>query len=282
MQHIEFIHKDHFEYRYFRKFATKTLSLYIDFCWETDFDSLLQEHPDGFTDVLFPNIGYTYIINLGTPFKMQLEQKIFDVKTDGFIPRHEYITAHHSVGNKLFGIKFKVCPIVFEKDIDFSEYKQHVYPLAYLIDRKVVEKIINAHTFQQRIDIVFQHYNALIDLHAGSLKYVTTVTEIIKKCIEKNEYDISIEKAAEDCKISKRTLQRYFEATTSFSSKQALQNLRIRKAVSHLTKSPVDFGYKSYGYYDYSHFCKHVKQFLSPHYYQIFQSFYGRKMIDGR
>jgi AraC-like DNA-binding protein len=277
MQHIEFIHKDHFEYRYFRKWATKNLSLYIDFCWETDFETLLQEHSEGFTDVLFPNLGYTYIINLGTPFKMQLEQKIFDVKTDGFIPRHEYVTAHHSAGNKLFGIKFKVCPIVFEKDVDFSEYKQHVYPLAYLIDREVVEKIDNANSFQQRTDIVFEHYNALIDLHTGSLKYVSTVTDILKKCVENNGYDISIEKAAEDYKISKRTLQRYFEATTSFSSKQALQNLRIRKAVSHLTTSPTDFDYKFYGYYDYSHFCKHVRQFLSPLYYQIFQDFYGRK-----
>jgi AraC-like DNA-binding protein len=280
MQHIEFVHKDHFEFRYLRKMTSGTLSQYIDFCWETDFESLLQDHPDGFSDVLFPNIGYTYIINLGTPFKMQLEHKIFDVKSDGFIPRHQYVTAHHYEGNKLFGIKFKVCPIVFEKNIDFSEYKQHIYPLAYLIDRKVVEKVKNADTFKERFDIVFEHYNALINLYAGSLKYVTTVTEILKTSNEENKYDISIEKAAADHNISKRTLQRYFEATTSFNSKQALQNLRIRRAIVNLTNSPTKFNYKDYGYYDYSHFCKHLKQFLSPHYYTIFQSYYGRGVVN--
>jgi AraC-like DNA-binding protein len=148
--------------------------------------------------------------------------------------------------------------------------------LAYLIDRNIVEKIKGAHTFQQRIAIVFDHYNALIEMYAGSLKYVSTVTDILKTCIDKNQYDISIEKTAGEFNISKRTLQRYFEATTSFSSKQALQILRIRKAILSLTQSPESFKYAEYGYYDYSHFFKHTKNFLSPYYFDIFQSIYGR------
>jgi len=57
-------------------------------------------------------------------------------------------------------------------------------------------------------------------------------------------------------------LHRYFETTTSLSSKKALQVLRIRKAVEQLADSPKEFNYEKYGYYDYSHFCKHLKQFL--------------------
>ena len=59
-----------------------------------------------------------------------------------------------------------------------------------------------------------------------------------------------------------RTLQRYFEACTGIGSKQALQIMRIRKATAHLVSSPQDFHYSIYGYYDYSHFYKHLKQFL--------------------
>ena len=62
--------------------------------------------------------------------------------------------------------------------------------------------------------------------------------------------------------ISTRTLQRYFENTTSISSKQALQILRIRKATHHLATSPDDFHFSLYGYYDKSHFYKHLKKFL--------------------
>lgn len=277
MQHVEFIHTEHFERRYKRKWAEKNLSLYIDFCWETEFESLYDQLPNGFSDVLFPNLGYTYIINLGTPFKLQLQQNYFDLKSDGFLPRHDYITAHHTMGNKLFGIKFRVCPIIFEKEIDFSEYKQHIYPLAYLIDRKVVEKIKNANSFNQRVEVVFEHYDLLIEKHAGSVKYVTTVTEILKRCLDRNEFNISIEKTAEDYNISKRTLQRYFEATTSFSSKQALQNLRIRKALTQYITSPANFNFADYGYYDYSHFSKHVKQFLSPEYFKMFQAHYSHQ-----
>jgi hypothetical protein len=46
------------------------------------------------------------------------------------------------------------------------------------------------------------------------------------------------------------------------SSKQALQVMRIRKATAHLVNSPGDFSYELYGYYDHSHFYKHLKQFL--------------------
>jgi AraC-like DNA-binding protein len=276
MQHIEFIHKDHFNYSYYRKWASEKLSLYIDFCWETDFEDLLLQHPKGFSDVLLPNIGYTYMINLGTPLKIQSEQFSCIVKSDGFIPRHQYITAHHTTGSKLFGIKFKVCPIVFEKDIDFSEYKQHIYPLAYLIDKSIVERIRNSQSFDQRVDIVFEHYKMLLNVHEGSFKYVTMVTEILNSFIKENQFYISIEKAAEKYNISTRTLQRYFEATTSFSGKQALQVLRIRKAVAHFVNSPADFNYEHYGYYDYSHFSKHLKKFLSPQYFQAFQAAYRK------
>jgi methylphosphotriester-DNA--protein-cysteine methyltransferase len=280
MEHLEFIDHEHFEYKYHRRWATGALSSYIDFCWETNFDNLLSEHPDGFADVLFPNIGYTYIINLGTPFVMQLEKSSLEVKNDGFIPRHHYITCHHSAGNKLFGIKFKVCPIVFEKDVDFSEYTDFVYPLAYLIDRSIVNKVKNAASFAERVDLIFQHYEELVNKHTGSLNYVSTVTEILVNSLQKKEFDNPVEKLAEKYKINNRTLQRYFRATTSFSSKQALQTMRIREAVINLAASPSSFQYFQFGYYDYSHFAKHLQQFVGDKYFKVFQELYKNAKVE--
>ena len=71
-----------------------------------------------------------------------------------------------------------------------------------------------------------------------------------------------IENFAKEYNISTRTLQRHFENVTSISSKTALQIMRIRKATHHLATSPVDFNYSLYGYYDQSHFYKHLKKFL--------------------
>jgi AraC-like DNA-binding protein len=271
MQHLEFIDRNHFQYQYHRKWAAGELANYIDFCWQTNFDHLLQEHPDGFADVLFPNIGYTYIINLGTPFVMQLINESYEVKNDGFIPRHHYITCHHSKGNQLFGVKFKVCPIVFEKDVDFSEYKEHIYPLAYLIDRNFVSKIKAAQTFNERVETVFAHYEKLVTEYRGRLKYVDIVTEIIRDSIENKKFNRPIEELADSYNISIRTLQRYFGATTSYSSKQALQTMRIRDAINCITASPTTFQLDNYGYYDYSHFLKHLQQFTGKMYFKAFQ-----------
>lgn len=273
MQHLEFIDRHHFQYEYKRRWAENKLAEYIDFCWETDFDPVFRKYPKGFSDVLFPNIGYTYIINLGTPFTMQLQNSSLEVKNDGFVPRHHYITCHHTVANRLFGIKFKVCPIVFEKDVNFSEYREYIFPLAYLIDRNIVNKVKNASSFNDRVTIVFEHYENLVNKYEGLLKGVNIVTEIITACKNKNDLNRSIQELSASCGVSNRTLQRYFRATTSFSTKQALQTMRIRQAVICLTSSPAAFNFTDFGYYDYSHFLKHLGQFVGKKYFKVFQHF---------
>lgn len=84
VQDVEFIHINPFTNHYYRLKAAAPLSLFIDFFWETDFDSLWEEYPQGFSDVLSPNIGYTYLINFATPFVMQLNEEKLLMKTDGF------------------------------------------------------------------------------------------------------------------------------------------------------------------------------------------------------
>jgi len=271
VQHVEFFHRDHFEYRYHRKKAKKSISLFVDFFWETDFDSLYKTYPEGFSDALFPNLGYTYMINLGTPPVMQMEDEKFELRSDAFLPRYKYLICHHSAGNKMFGIKFKVSPVIFEKKINFSEYTEYIYPLAYLIDRKLLEKIKTAESFAKRVEIATAYYEKIIDQNSGSIKQVDIVTRILNECYEQNNFNVSIEELSAKCSISSRTLQRYFEATTSITSKQALQIMRIRKAVEHLTASPATFQYADYGYYDYSHFYKHLKQFINGHTIEIVQ-----------
>jgi len=192
MQHIEFFHKDHFAFRYHRKKPGKSLAQFIDFFWETDFDSLWPLYPEGFSDALFPNIGYTYLINLGTPFVMQLEDEAFEMKGDGFLPRHKNMICHHSTGNKIFGIKFKVSPIVFEKKINFHDYREYIFPLSYLIDRNIINKIKGAGSFEKRVEIISAYYNGIIEKHSGSLRYVDIVTGILDDYVFKNDFNVSI------------------------------------------------------------------------------------------
>jgi len=105
IQHVEFFNNRHFDLYYHRKKPVNILSKFIDFFWETDFDELFKKHPEGFSDALFANVGYTYLINLGSPFTMQLESALHEIKNGGFLPRHCNMVCHHSAGNKIFGIK---------------------------------------------------------------------------------------------------------------------------------------------------------------------------------
>lgn len=265
VQHVEFFHRDHFEFCYFRQKPKKSLSQFIDFFWETDFEPLFRQYPEGFSDALFPNVGYTYLINLGTPFIIQLENERFEVRSDGFLPRHKNMICHHSRGNKIFGIKFNVSPLILEKKVNFSEYREYIFPLAYLIDRSVVRKIKSAASFEERVQIVSAYYDAIVERYTGYLRPVEVVTDILKRCRDRNQFHLSVEELSEQYHISSRTLQRYFEATTSSNGKQALQIMRIRKAIEALINEPAGFHFSTYGYYDYSHFYKHLRSFLSRH-----------------
>lgn len=262
MQHIEFFHTDHFENNYHRVPPPASLSHFIDFFWETKFDDLWEQHPKGFSDVLFPSTGYTYLINLGTPFIMQVGEKKFEMKTDGFLPRHHALECYHKTGNRIFGIKFRVSPVLFIKNINFSEYREYIFPLSYLLDQNIIDNLKKARSFFARVEILTVYFQSLIDNKAHSLQSIRIVTAIMDACDTKNDFTTPIETYAAKYKISARTLQRYFETCTGISSKKALQVMRIRKAAAHLTTSPQDFHYSMYGYYDHSHFYKHLKLFL--------------------
>lgn len=262
VQHVEFIHTRHFIDYYHRAKAAPALSLFIDFFWETDFDGLWKQYPDGFSDVLFPNTGYTYLINLGTPFVMQVADKKFPMKTDGFLPRHKAIECYHKPGNKIFGIKFKTSPVIFEKKINFAEYRESIFPLSYLADATIIKQIKTAASFGERVNIVSEYYTHLLQQYSGSLLPVQIVTEILAECDRKNDFSKSVEELAEKYKISTRTLQRYFETHTGISTKKVLQIMRVRKAVEQMLESPEGFTLAAFGYYDHSHFYKHLKQFL--------------------
>lgn len=262
MQHIEFFDIDHFENYYHRVKPSDELKNFIDFFWETKFDTLLHSDSPGFSDTLFPNIGYTYLINLGTPFIMQVDEKRFEMKSDGFLPRHKSIECFHSTGNCLFGIKFKVSPIIFEKRINFSEYREYIFPLTYLVDQKIINKIKEAADFNERVKILNTYFQNIVQKYHGSWRPIQIVTEILQECNVTNNFTTPIQVFASKYNISTRTLQRYFEIATSISSKQALQILRIRKATHHLATSPDSFNFSLYGYYDKSHFYKHLKKFL--------------------
>jgi AraC-like DNA-binding protein len=265
MQHVEIIDNNHFQENYERAQPAVALSHLVDFYWQTKFDGLWEEHPRGFSDVLFPNIGYSYLVNLGTPFIMQVGKEKFNMKTDGYLPRHQSLECFHQPGNILFGIKFKISPIIFEKNVNFSEYTSGIFPLSYLVEKTVLAAIKKGITFEERVDILNSYFLSIVNKYEGAVLPITIVSSIITECTNTLHFTEPLEEIAAKHKISVRTLQRYFEKCTGVSTKKTLQILRIRKAVEEMAFAPEIFEYLKYGFYDYSHFYKNLQYFLPRH-----------------
>jgi AraC-like DNA-binding protein len=151
---------------------------------------------------------------------------------------------------------------MLEKKVNFREYKGYIFPLSYLADQSMIDAIKKAKDFSERTNIVFSHYEALIRTAGNPSKEIAIVTSILEECFRTNDFTVSVETLAKHHSISSRTLQRYFEKCTGVSSKQALQIMRIRKAADHLANHRQTFSNADYGYYDYSHFYKHLRRFL--------------------
>jgi methylphosphotriester-DNA--protein-cysteine methyltransferase len=153
-----------------------------------------------------------------------------------------------------------------------------------LLEQPVITDIKIVSSFEKRVALLCKHYEQILAQYEGSLQPIEIVTSILADCLKQNKFDLSVEELAEKYLISTRTLQRYFETATGISSKKALQILRIRKAVSHIITAPETFHYGIYGYYDFSHFYKHLKKFflndtllhLQPH-LQLLQTLHKRE-----
>ena len=135
-----------------------------------------------------------------------------------------------------------------------------------------------APNFDERVDIISNHYSLLVSKYKGSLKHVDVVTDVLANEEEAN-FTTPVEQLAASHQISMRTLQRYFELATGISCKQALQVMRIRKALTAFIEEPAKFNLHDFGYFDRSHFYKHASQFLQGHKDAALTS--PRQLLDG-
>lgn len=269
MEFIEFIHSNHF-HKHHHKYYTpdETLNPFIDFFWETNFDDLWSLYPEGFTDTLFPNIGYTYFINLANPCNIIYKNQSFRISKEAFLPRSHKITCHHCKGNKVFGIKFLASPILLEKKINFLEYQNFIYPLSYLIDQNVLAYIRQAQSFKERIEIASDYFNLIIKRNKLQKNPVFISTEIIKYCKDQKQFNLPLQFFTDYFHLSNKTIHRNFASTTGLTYKQAINLLRIRSALESQSEKGI-IKWEDFGYYDNSHFLKELKKFAGPHFLAI-------------
>jgi len=123
---------------------------------------------------------------------MQAGEKKVEMKSDGFLPRHTSLECYHRPGNKLFGIKFRVSPVIFEKNINFAEYRDYIFPLSYLIDPAIINAVKKAASFKERVAILNSYFQKIVKKYEGSWKDVETVTAILEYCDRNNDFNSSI------------------------------------------------------------------------------------------
>ncbi len=101
------------------------------------------------------------------------------MKTDGFLsvtmPSNVFINRAiiYSVSSSVSH------QVIFEKKINFSEYKGYIFPLSYLLDQSIIDKSKKSSSFEERINVLSKYFLSALHKHESSSPAVSIVSNIL-------------------------------------------------------------------------------------------------------
>lgn len=235
---------------------SKELSHIIKSFWMIDSEDDTSIHqqkilPDGYPEMIF-HYGDPYRINISGSWTTQSKELIA-----GQIRNHFFL--ENTGASKMFAIKFQPWVLKELFGLEMSTITDQVITISETIKEKIVdiksiaisdldfsEKVTQIEDWFYNLDVVdFQpNYKSVQFIH------------------EKNGL-IQLQELTELCKISERTLERYFKTYIGLSPKFYSRIIRFSSIFELIQEKEIDWQDIVYraGYYDQSHFIKNFQEF---------------------
>ncbi len=251
----EFFQHQHFTANYKVYFPSGDAGLFIDAIWESDYVSDADLKNDFlFRDRIISSVGSTITINLGSAFQLHFGNRQYTITEDYVYSRHLPVLSTHFIGNKMMGIRMK-CNVLSEP-IPQGTLKMN----RDILPKEISDRIRTAIGFEQRCDIIMDFVMNFVAIKkikevAGSISQSLNVMENMLS--EK----LSVIDIAREIHCSTKTMERFFEKYLWDSPKKCFRILRFRNALKQYVSQPEEFSIYDYGYYDFSHFYREVKEF---------------------
>ena len=164
----------------------------------------------------------------------------------------------------IFSVRFHPYGFLPLTSIPIKEMENTAVPLERLFDRDgkdIEEKILNAHSVQERIN--------LIEIFLlNRLERADAINNIVRTTVDKvltGNGQLSINELSGQINVNRRQLERKFHLAIGLSPKKLSKIIRFQAALNNLlTKGSTTFTSLAYenDYYDQAHFIKDFKEFV--------------------
>ena len=254
----EFFDQKYFARRYKFTLPSEKLADLVDCFWEMS-PAAPEYIPAEVNEKIFANISSSLIFNLGSPFYVYNGNNCNMLKESVFIGYRTLPAIYrHLRENNLFGIKFKPGAWSVFFNIGAEEMKNGSITFEELShDSFVTEQMASSAGMDSKIAIAEDYLLKRLN-EKNNFKY-NTVKKTLNVYIANLAASRKLNYISKELNTIPKTLYRYFNDIIGLSPKTCLNILRLREAIKHYAFERGSFNVYDYGYFDYSHFIKEIK-----------------------
>jgi AraC-like DNA-binding protein len=256
----EFFNGDHFRKKYKYFIPTGDAASFIECFWETDFGPGEGKNEFIFSDCILPSVGTTILLNLGTPYLLEIGREQLTIDRDVWYSRLATVRSTHFSGNRIFAIRMQSNIFIGQSIYNYLGTGK-VFNVENVLDKLIIQRIKETGSFEKRCEIVLEYLLARISRKQITAHAATSIQEAIFSFNSLLKDRLSVSDVSKEVNCTTKTLGRYFEKYVGAGPKKCFRILRFRKAIEHYAVNASTFSIYDYGYFDYSHFYREVKDF---------------------
>ena len=215
-----------------------------------------------FTIRMFPSWTPTFYINLGEPYRLTVgpTQYLINKSTDVLILRNNIVERHNLPTDHIFTVKFFPGGLEAILGINQVQLVDQVVNLATILPITLICRIKQLTDFEERTELLQDFFLSQFNSRKKSDHYRQFVTSTIGT-FDASGMALNTGQLAERMFLTSKTINRYFHRVVGTPPKQFFTTLRARTALLNYVANKDRFTPDDYGYYDMSHFYKHVVKF---------------------
>ncbi len=243
--------------------ACPPLNPFIEFFSETSPEERDQfSGKEEFTVTMFPSFTPTFYINLGAPYQVVTSGNNYSVKpkVDILILRDSIVHLHKHPADHVLTVKFYPGGLESILGIDQTQFAGKVINLSDILPQKLIAQVKSLPRFEDRIHLLEQYFISRLHNQKTKDHYLYFVKDTINM-YSATDMRLNNNELAERMFTSSKTIHRYFNAVIGTSPKQYFSIIRARTALTNYVANRKNFDPALHGYYDMSHFHKHILAF---------------------
>ena len=238
------------------------LADFVEFFSESSSEATHAHFKNAFTVRMFPSWTPTFWINLGSAYYLATKNNrcLVQPGQDVVILRDSTVERCNLPDDHIFTVKFFPGGMEAIFDIDQSKLINKVADLREILPASLILCVRKMTGFENRIKLLQDFFLCQLKIKKSRDHYIRLVTKSIAY-YEAGDMQYNVSEMSARLFTTSKSINRYFNRVIGTTPKNYFSILRTRTALTTYVGNKKTFIPSDFGYYDMSHFYKHVVMF---------------------